>query len=123
MSPNYTVGQMTAGVPIVITQSGNAVTGTVQGATATYLDLVLGSHIFDGDVSGTHIDMILHGSHTYTSGACVYTVDADCTADLSGDVISGTITYRAITNHDASCGFLETCTTLQRFNGARPPSM
>src|SRR5690349_9859789 len=51
-------GQVTSGVPITITQSGASVTGTVTGATATYLDLTLGAHVFAGGVSGNHVDMI-----------------------------------------------------------------
>jgi hypothetical protein len=40
---------------------------------------------------------------------------------INGDAIDGTVTYRPSTNHNADCGHLETCTSVQRWNGTRPP--
>ena len=115
----------TTGVPIDITQNGSAITGTVGGVAGAYLDTLFGSHVFTGSVSGTHIDMVLHGTRSANLGSnCPATLDAHASVDLNGDVLAnGTITYSYATNHDATCPiYSQTCSSVQRFNGTRPPS-
>jgi hypothetical protein len=121
MFSNWTEGNVTSGIPIMLTQSGTAVTGTVMGAAATYLDVLLGSHVFVGNVSGHELDLVLHGSRSATTGGCTAMANAEIHGTLVGDTLTGTITYSAVTNHDPSCGYLETCTSTQSFNGVRPP--
>jgi hypothetical protein len=87
-----------------------------------WLDAVFGTHVFVGDVSGRRVEMTLHGSRMTTTATCTFSADATLEATLTGDVLDGTITYTAVTNHDPSCGYLETCESVARLNGARPPA-
>jgi hypothetical protein len=111
-----------SGIPVVITQDGDVVQVAVEGAVGVLLDLGVGSRLFNGTVGGSHIQGDLIGSVTSRQGECAYTYTLELDADLSGDVITGEIVYRPVTNHHADCGVLETCSNVQLFNGTRPPS-
>jgi hypothetical protein len=108
---------------MVLTQQGgsSAVTGSITGATALYLDIALGSHVLTGAVTGSHLELMLNGTKDYHQGACAYTIVANMSADLQGDALAGRITYSAATNRSPECGVLESCSSLQSFNGTRPP--
>jgi hypothetical protein len=114
------VGQMTTGVALEITQSGTAITATVGGVAAGYFDAIFGGHVFLGNVSGTHMDLVIHGTRM---DACGATLDAHATVDLVGDaLVNGTITY-SYAHVTATCPAYEaTCTSDAAFNGSRPPS-
>jgi hypothetical protein len=120
---NYQEGDTAQGVGLELTQNGGAVTGDVTGVVATtYLDLVLGSHTFTGDVGGTELDLGIVGTVPFRKDSCDYTVDATLSATIDGDVLVGTIDYSARTDGSNDCGVLEACHTVVSFNGTRPPS-
>jgi hypothetical protein len=118
---NWTVGETSTGVPVVITQDGANVTVTVQGAAAVYLDVAIGGHVFEGTVSGRHIDATLTG-RAGALGSCAYTSIVDLEADLDGDLLTGRLRYYAQTNGLADCERFNTCENTQQLNGTRPPS-
>ncbi|MBP6628614.1 MAG: hypothetical protein KBG28_19405 [Kofleriaceae bacterium] len=119
---NWQVGNSAAGIGITITQSGAGVTATVDGVAGGLLSLALGSNVFTGEVDGSHLAMVIVGTRAQTTGNCTFTYDADLEADLDGDVLTGTLSYRAATNDQSDCAPIEGCVSRQDFNGARPPT-
>jgi hypothetical protein len=123
MLANWTVGQMSSGIGVDITQSGSNATATITGATAILLDLSLGSHAFTGTVDGDTLDLKLLGTRPQTSGNCTWTLDGEIIATSTGELLTGRIDYTAATNGHPDCTTmgLEGCVTYQDFNGSRPP--
>jgi hypothetical protein len=119
---NWQVGSMASGIPLAVTQNGTAVTATVNGLTGTYMSLVLGSNSFIGSVSGNELDMKLVGTRPGNTGGCAYTINAEVSATLNGDILQGQIAYVPQTNHSPDCGVLNSCQSVQALNGTRPPS-
>lgn len=118
---NWTVGGQTTGIAVGITQSGKDVTATVAGLAGGALDVVLGSHVFAGTVSGDSLDMTILGTVPKSMGNCTYTFNSEIPATLSGDALSGSVEYRAATNGNPDCATLVGCLSVQQFNGSRPP--
>jgi hypothetical protein len=118
---NWTVGQMTSGIAITVTQSGGDVTATVGGLGGAFLTAVLGSASFTGTADGNAIDLKLFGTRSATMSGCAYTVNAHLTGGIAGDLLEGSIEYTPATNGSPDCGVLATCTNAQAFNGTRPP--
>lgn len=119
---NWTVGDSASAIPMTITQDEGTVQAVVMGAAAIYLNLVAGSATFNGDVAGDRIAASLIGDNPQRQGECTFTYTVDMDATVSGDVIEGDLTYRAVTNGHPDCGILETCQNRQSFNGTRPPT-
>ncbi len=119
---NWTVGDTASNITFSITQDGDMVTGTVEGATGLYLGVLLGSNVFTGTVSGDELEMTLHGTTQGTMGNCSYNVNATIHGEVDGDFLTGHIEYTTATNGSPECGTLEGCVSMQSFNGARPPS-
>jgi hypothetical protein len=120
---NWTVGNQATGITMTITQMGSDITSaTVMGGAGLVLDAVLASHTFTGSVTGNDLDLKIIGSRAFTQNGCTYTVTAHATATLSGDALSGQIDYTTATNHSPDCGTLESCHSVQQFNGTRPPA-
>ena len=120
---NWTVGQSASGIMVAVTQNGSQADATVQGLVGTYLDGVLGSHDFTGDVDGHHLSLTLFGTRSQNSGNCTWTYNADLEADLAGDLLQGTIDYQPKTNGNPDCTAMQnSCVSTQDFNGTRPPS-
>jgi hypothetical protein len=119
---NWTVGQMTTGVPVTITQSGSDVTATITGAAGAFVTLVFGSAVFTGKVDGATLDLTLYGTRSVTMGNCTYTVNGELKGSIVGDVLDGTIDYKSATNGSPDCGAIQDCQSEQAFNGTRPPS-
>ncbi len=117
----WTVGETASSIPLVVTQDDSTVQLDVQGTTGGLLDLVIGSSLFNGTVSGNGIDAALVGSNSARQGECAYTITVDLDASIDGDFLEGELRWRPVTNHHADCGILETCSTFQSFNGTRPP--
>ena len=90
---NWTVGAASNGTPVVITQNGSSASADVGGAAGIYYDVILGSHVFTGSLSGDHMSMSIHGTRTGHQGNCAYQVLANLDGTLSGDSISGRIDY------------------------------
>ncbi len=118
----WTVGETSSSIPLVVTQDDSTVQLDVQGATGGVLDLVIGGSLFNGEVSGNGVTASLIGTNSARQGGCNYTITIDLDANVNGDFIEGELAWRPVTNHHADCGILETCQTLQSFNGSRPPS-
>jgi len=120
---NWTEGNVTQGIPMVITQVDAAMTATFQGGTASFLDFVFGTHVMTGEVSGNAYQATLFGMRQLTMGSCSYTINGTMTGSLAGDAISGTIDYTSKTNGHPDCTsmMIEGCHSIQAFNGTRPP--
>jgi hypothetical protein len=121
MFMGWTVGNTATAIPLTISQTDEHVTGEVGGVAGGYLDLVLGTRIFTGSVSGNDVTMLLDGTTMAMQGTCDYSVDAVARARLAGDALMGSILYTADTDGSEDCGFLDTCQSEQNFSGSRPP--
>lgn len=119
--PNYTEGESSSGVGVIITQDSDRASADVQGLAALGLDLLLGAHTFTGEVEGDSLDLQILGTRATTEGNCTFTYNADLGAEIDGDLLTGSITYRPATNGNPDCASRQGCTTVQAFNGARPP--
>lgn len=117
---NWTVGAMTSGVSVVITQNGSTAIAEVQGLAGGYLDIAIGSSTFSGTVDGNSLDMTIQGTRSNTMGNCTFTYDATLTANLIGDALNGSIAYTAAHNNHSDCAAVE-CVSTQDFSGSRPP--
>ena len=120
----FTEGNTAQNIGITVTQAGSEAQAEVSGSIASgLLDIVLGSHTFEGTVDGADLDLKIIGGTPFTQGEnCAYTINAAVHASLDGDVLIGTIDYTAKTNENPDCGSKTTCKTTQSFNGTRPPS-
>jgi hypothetical protein len=118
------VGDTSSGVEIVVAQpgAGSDVTGQVQGVAGLALALAMGSDTFTGKMAGNSLDMSISGTMAGSNGTCAFTRNAHLDAKLSGDVLTGTVTYTFATNKTADCGTRDTCQDIQAFNGTRPPT-
>ncbi len=121
---NWTVGNMSSGIPVTITQDGTAATATVTGVTGGYLDLALGDHNFTGTVDGDFMSLTLFGTRSQTAGNCTYTYNAVLGATLTNDALEGAIDYESKTNGNPDCTSMGItgCKSEQAFNGTRPPT-
>ncbi len=118
---NWTVGDMSSNIPVTITQDGSSVSATVGGGGAVVLDLALGSHVYQGNVNGSHIKATIFGNRSATDGNCTYTYNSTFDADADGDFLTGEIRYTPATNGNPDCAAIEGCVNRQEFNGNRPP--
>jgi hypothetical protein len=118
---DWTVGEQTQDIHFVITQDGSDITGTLQGLTALWVTLVLGSAEFNGSVSGANVHMTLYGTNSFTQDGCTYNVNAIVDARSNGNSLDGTITYTKATTNNPACASMEGCETVQEFSGSRPP--
>lgn len=118
---NWTVGESSAGIPVVITQDGSAISAEVQGIAGLFLDLLLGSRVYTGEIEGDTLSLIIYGTNSAIQGNCTYTVNSELIADVDGDFLTGQIRYQAATVGNPDCALLEGCATIQNFNGNRPP--
>lgn len=119
---NWTEGNTSTGIPVVITQTDASASAEVMGLAAVALDVALASHVFTGEVDGDDLHLAITGTRSATSGNCTYTYNALLDAALAGDVLTGTISYEAATNDNSDCAALEGCASVQNFNGTRPPT-
>jgi hypothetical protein len=117
---NWTVGEMTSGVSVVITQNGASALAEVQGIAGGYLNFAFGSNTFSGTVDGDELDLALSGTRPQTSGNCTYTYDGRIQATLTGNALNGTLSYVSNGNDNTDCAAI-VCTSTQEFSGSRPP--
>lgn len=122
--PGWTPGQTASNISVDVTQSGGSVTATVTGVSSAVLIGLWGqgANVYQGTVSGSSLDLVAHGTRSYSSGSCAFTVDATLHATVSGDVMQGTIVYTPNTNSSPDCASVRTCSASQSFNGTRPPT-
>jgi hypothetical protein len=118
------VGDTSSGVQIVVTQTGSDVNAQVQNvAAALLLTIATGTATFTGKVAGNSLDLWIYGTTWGASGTCDYTRNVHLQAELSGDVLVGTLTYTFATDGAPDCGTKDTCQDIQAMNGTRPPSV
>lgn len=120
---NWTEGAQTANIGFKLDQTNSSLAGTVQGAAGIYLQLVAGTDTFTGTINGVSFSLSAAGRN-YKDAGCTYNVVAIIDGKQVGkDGVEGTITYKYISAVGAACGIKATaCTTVQSFNGARPPT-
>jgi len=122
MFDDWTVGETSSGISLIVRQDENdQVQLDVEGVGGTYLDVIVGGSIFNGEVSGEEVTAALIGTRAYSGGGCTSTLTVDLDAEVNGDFMQGTLTYRPVTNMHPDCGALLTCRSVQSFNGSRPP--
>ena len=85
--------------------------------------LATGSDTFTGKLSGNTLDLSISGTVSGSSSTCAFTRDAYLVATISGDVLTGSVTYTYATNKTPDCGTRDTCQDVQLLNGTRPPTV
>jgi hypothetical protein len=118
----WTVGQQASGVQVVITQSGANATATVMGGGALGLDVLVGTNVFAGTVSGDDVNLNITGTRAMQKGNCTYTLNAEITGKLAGNELMGTIDYTGAGNGASDCAGITGCLSSQAFDGTRPPA-
>jgi hypothetical protein len=115
-------GEQSSGVPFNVNQDDDGnLDATIEGWAGAWVNLVLGSNNFEGEVSGSRLELTLFGTRSVNEGGCAYTVNAEVIATLNDDALEGTISYRPQTNGSPDCDELNDCASVQDFNGTRPP--
>ena len=115
-------GAQTSGVPFSVNQDDdNHITASIEGLAGGWVMLVLGSRTFEGEVAGSRLDLTLYGTNSVNDAGCTYTVNGNVLATLNDDALEGTINYVPQTNGSPDCDQLNDCSTVQMFNGTRPP--
>ncbi len=115
-------GDQASGVPFTVDQNDDdEVTGTIEGWAGAWVNLVLGSSTFEGEVAGSRLELTLFGTNSFNQQGCTFTVNGEVLATLNDDALEGTISYRPQTNGSPDCGDLNDCASVQEFNGTRPP--
>ncbi len=120
---NFTPGDTSSGVGVVITQNGSKVTLTVNGLGGVALVALLGANgnVLTGDVDGDDFEVEALGTRPNTSGNCTYTFNSTIKGRLTGDALAGRIDYTVSDNGNSDCGQVHGCLSYQDFNGTRPP--
>jgi hypothetical protein len=118
---NWQAGQV-AQVTMNAVQSGSDVSLDVTGGAGLYVQVALGASTFNGNVTGDDVNATLHGTTSETDGNCTYTWSATFAGGLSGDTLSGNVTYVPVTNGGSDCTAhqIEGCSETQSFDGVRP---
>ncbi|HUH05205.1 MAG TPA: hypothetical protein VML75_24570 [Kofleriaceae bacterium] len=120
---NWDEGATAQNIDLTVTQDGENASATVGGLAGAYLEVVLGSRVYQGTVDGDHLHLQIFGTPSATEGNCTWTVNSTVRAELDGDVLTGTIDYTKATNGNPDCAAFEGCVTRQNFNGTRPPTL
>jgi hypothetical protein len=116
---NWTVGAPAA-ASATITQNRNDVTASVTGLGALVLEASVGGHVFAGQIDGGTLTLTLIGTRSHTVDNCTFTYNGEIDARLRGDILNGTIDYRAATDGSPACAAMSTCLSSQDLTGARP---
>lgn len=120
---NWEEGSTAQNIALTVTQDGESASATVGGLAGAYVELVLGSRVYQGTVDGDQLHLQIFGTPSATEGNCTWTVNSTVRAELDGDVLTGTIDYTKATNGNPDCAAFEGCVTRQNFNGTRPPTL
>jgi hypothetical protein len=112
----WATGQ-TSAADVTIAQTGANVSIQVMGAAGLLLQLGFGTNAFTGSVRGNHIDALIIGSVQATAGGCQYSFNGSLSANVSGNTLSGSITYTPKTNGHADCDSMSItgCSRTQSF--------
>jgi hypothetical protein len=117
---DWVPGKQTSGIGFVVTQEDTSLHATVDGVTAVFFKLALGSAEFDGSVERSSFELTNYGSRAQTQGNCTFSYNATIVGDLVGDAISGSIRYAPATTDSPDCADVS-CEAFQDFSGSRPP--
>lgn len=117
---DWVEGKQTSGIGFVVTQDDDSLHATVDGVTAVFFNLALGSAQFDGTAERSSFELINYGSRAQTRGNCTFTYNATMAGELAGNAISGTISYAPMTTDSPDCADVK-CEAVQEFSGSRPP--
>src|SRR5215475_5340911 len=93
---NWTEGATSTGVVVKFRQTDTHFTAELTGLVRVYVELIVGSYIFAGEVAGSTFQATLAGTREIMEEGktCRYRVNADIDGTLSRDTISGMLTYR-----------------------------
>ena len=118
---SWNMGQMGEGA-VNLVQSGDDVQLQAQGGTAAIFAVVFGTAGFSGKASGSHLDAVVVGSIPNMTGDCSYTWKGAISANLTGDVLKGTLTYSPNITGGTECETQKVtgCTRLTDFSFTRP---
>src|SRR5262249_36518022 len=100
---------------VKITDDKQRVTAEVQGSLGSTLMSWLGAHTFTGPAQSARVALVLMGIKFSSQQECTFTFDAT----LEGDLLAGSLLYRARTNNAPVCGPLTGCTSRQDLRGTR----
>jgi hypothetical protein len=121
---NWTVGATSTGVAVkfIQTDGGKFTAELTDPLVRLYVDLIVGSHIFAGEVTGASFQGTLAGTRELMEEGktCKYRVNADIDGSLVRDNIGGMISYRVVIIVPAADCPASSCTTVASFNGSRP---
>jgi hypothetical protein len=122
--PGAWVTGQTNDANVTIAQSGADVSIQVTGTAGLLLQLGFGTNAFTGSVGGNHVDARIIGSVPATAGGCQYSFNGSLSANVSGDTLSGSITYTPETNDHADCDTMSItgCSRTQSFTMTRVPA-
>lgn len=118
---NWQSGAMASQIPVVITQTEDEARAEVGGLAGVALELALAGRVFVGKVDGSSFRLTIIGTRPQTSGNCTFTYDATMTGSISGDSLSGRVSYTTATNGNSDCAPLRDCVSFQDFAASRPP--
>jgi len=119
---NWTEGAQSTGVVVKLRQMGSQFTAELTGIVRVYVELIIGSYIFAGDVTGANFDATLAGTRELMDEGetCRYRVNADIEGSLVRDTITGMLIYRVVIVTPAADCPPSDCTSVASFNGVRP---
>ncbi len=122
--PGAWVTGQTSDANVTIAQTGSNVSIQVGGAAGLLLQIGFGTNAFTGSVKGNHIDGLIIGSVQAMAGGCQYSFDGKLSASVSGNTLSGSITYTPKTNNHADCNAMSIagCSRTQSFTMTKPPA-
>lgn len=118
---NWDEGATSTGIRMTLAEDEEAVTATVDGLPALFLDLLQGSHVFSGDIDGGDLLLDIAGTREHDLDGCRHLVNSTLEAQLSGDVLIGTVSYTLSETAEPDCPRVVDCASVQNFNGTRPP--
>ena len=119
---DWEVGGQTTAVPLTIEQKDEEVTGQVTSFAGLVLWALTGNATFRGTAGPSSVTMEIQGNVRHREGACEFWVDATLEAEVSGETLSGTITYEKRPLPGADCSLSPGCSSIQAFNATRPPN-
>ncbi len=118
---NWDEGATNTGIPMSLVETGGEATADIGGISALFLNLLVGSNTFTGDVSGQDLSLSIEGSVDHVQGGCTSVVNSELEASIDGDILIGTVIYTVPSGGTGDCGALAGCESIQNFNGTRPP--
>lgn len=115
---NWVVGS-TSNIDVKVSRVAALLMGEMLGSMATILKSWLGTSTFSGPPQGARLELTLLGIKDSSQLNCVFTFDLTFDATLDGDMVDGSMFYRARTNGASGCGVLTGCVSRQALRGTR----